>query len=95
MEKEKTKMQWRRGCGSYWTGPALRWAETEAATYAITDTDGAGPGAALWVYSVELGRWSGCSVSHYKTIAGAMSSAVALESRGGEAIKNAVINWEL
>jgi len=87
-------MTWARGCSSFWTGPALRWADGEHGSYAITDTGDYGSGAvALWVYSSRLGRWSGASCQWFDTLAGAMSAARALDRRGAAAVAASVERW--
>lgn len=91
-----TPMKWERGCGSFWTGPALRWAEGEHGTYAVTDTEDYGSGAvALWVFSHRLGRWSGASCAWFDTLAGAMSAARALERRGADCVAASVEHWQV
>tara|TARA_R110000868_G_scaffold115102_1_gene307694 strand:- start:159 stop:446 length:288 start_codon:yes stop_codon:yes gene_type:complete len=90
-----TAMTWARGCSSFWTGPALRWAETETGTYAITNTDYDDGSAALWVFSPRLGDWSGTSCQWFGTLAAAMSAARALDARGAAAVDRSVVTWEV
>jgi hypothetical protein len=86
-------LHWKRGCGSFWTGPALRWAETDTGTYAITGTDYDDGSAALWVFSPRLGDWSGTSCQWFGTLSAAMSAARALDARGAAAVDRSVVTW--
>jgi hypothetical protein len=87
------RLTWLRGCSTYWTGDALRYAEGAAGTYAVTATDYDDGSAALWVYSPRLGQWSGASCQWYASLAAAMSAARALDARGADAVDASVRGW--